>query len=121
MISHRLGTVVVVGVAIILPILGSGPAALAGVGGPIFDAAKPGDAKPGEHTVTSSCQASETDVVLSAQFRVTQGEHRSAFVTSLNQPHQISFTLRSTLLSAGISSSTCPARPSMNSSDPRIE
>src|SRR5260370_30549545 len=43
MISHRLGTVVVVGVAIILPILSPGPAALAGVGGPIF-AAKPGAA-----------------------------------------------------------------------------
>jgi len=33
MISHRLGTVVVVGVAIILPILGPGRAALAGIGG----------------------------------------------------------------------------------------
>src|SRR5260370_17586462 len=43
MISHRLGTVVVVGVAIILPILSPGPAALAGVSGPIFTA-KPGAA-----------------------------------------------------------------------------
>jgi hypothetical protein len=64
MISHRLGTVIVVGVAIILPILGPGRAALAGVGGPASVAARPGAAAvravpphdgrclPGAHTLS---------------------------------------------------------------------
>jgi hypothetical protein len=62
----------------------------------------PGDAKPGGHTVSSSCQSSGRVIELSVSFRVTRGEHRTAFVTSLNQPREISFTLRSVGVSAAI-------------------
>jgi hypothetical protein len=60
----------------------------------------PGNAKPGQHIVTSSCEASGAKVEHSAFFRVTPGQHRSAFVTSINDPSRISFTLHSVLLSA---------------------
>ncbi|HEX3622092.1 MAG TPA: FGLLP motif-containing membrane protein [Acidimicrobiales bacterium] len=61
----------------------------------------PGDSGPGTHTVTASCQASGKSTVASTTFTVTPSDsHRSAFVTSLNQPRQVSLTLKSLLTSA---------------------
>jgi hypothetical protein len=61
----------------------------------------PGDAGVGEHTVTTSCHASGKDVVSLTRYRVTSSHvHRTAFLTSLNQPRNVSLTLKSILLSA---------------------
>jgi hypothetical protein len=63
----------------------------------------PGSAKVGNHQVTSSCRGSGQPVLGTAPFRVTPSSvHRSSFVTSVNEPRQISLTLHSALLSAGI-------------------
>ncbi|MDQ3895712.1 MAG: hypothetical protein M3326_00440 [Actinomycetota bacterium] len=54
----------------------------------------PGDAKTGPHRVTSSCSSSGGPVRASTTFVVTAADvHRSAFVTSLNQPDQVSLDL----------------------------
>ncbi|HWD10053.1 MAG TPA: FGLLP motif-containing membrane protein [Actinomycetota bacterium] len=63
----------------------------------------PGNAKPGRHTVTSSCAASATPVVAATSFRVTAGLHRAAFDTALNNPAHIDLTPTSFALSAAIS------------------
>jgi hypothetical protein len=63
----------------------------------------PGSAKVGNHQVTSSCRGSGQPVLSTAPFRITPSSvHRSSFVTSVNEPRQISLTLHSALLSAGI-------------------
>lgn len=62
----------------------------------------PGDASTGTHTITSSCRTSGSPVVLSADFRVTPGLHRSAFLTSLNPPKNIARSLKSIALSAAL-------------------
>jgi hypothetical protein len=55
----------------------------------------PGDAKPGQHSVTSSCAASGGPVRATSAFVVTDADvHRSAFVTSLAEPDQISLELK---------------------------
>lgn len=82
--------------------LGSGspnPAGDAHVGG----LSVPGSASVGNHRVTSSCRGSGHPVAQTAGFRITpHSVHRSSFVTSVNEPRQISLTLHSVLLSAGI-------------------
>ncbi|HLI57212.1 MAG TPA: FGLLP motif-containing membrane protein [Actinomycetota bacterium] len=77
------------------PVNASGQAAATGL-------SVPGNAKPGGHTITSSCESSGASVVLSANFRVTAGIHRSAFDTSLNNPAHIDLTAKSFALSAAI-------------------
>jgi hypothetical protein len=63
----------------------------------------PGSAGVGPHQVTSSCRGSDDPVEQTAAFRITSSTvHRSSFVTSVNEPRQISLTLHSALLSAGI-------------------
>jgi hypothetical protein len=75
------------------------PAGFIGVG----DLSVPGDTKPGEHRVTSSCRASGGPVRASTTFVVTEADfHRSAFVTSLAHPDQISLELERVLASAAI-------------------
>ncbi len=77
------------------PVSASGQAAATGL-------SVPGDARPGNDLVTSSCQPSGATVELTAAFRVTPGLHRTAFATSLNPPARIALSLRSVLLSAAI-------------------
>ena len=61
----------------------------------------PGDAKPGEHRVTSSCIPSGDVVRASSTFLVTDARfHRSAMATSLAQPDQVSLELERLATSA---------------------
>jgi hypothetical protein len=54
----------------------------------------PGDASPGSHEVTTSCQSSGKSVRATTTFMVTAAAaHRSAFVTALPRPDQISLEL----------------------------
>lgn len=65
----------------------------------------PGDASPGTHTVTASCKASGKPQRATTTFTVTHAtSHRSAFVTSLNQPRHVSLSAKSLLTSALVSS-----------------
>ncbi|HLI57213.1 MAG TPA: FGLLP motif-containing membrane protein, partial [Actinomycetota bacterium] len=75
------------------PVNSSGQAAATGL-------SVPGDAKPGQYQITSSCEPSGAKVELTAAFRVTPGLHRTAFVTSLNPPSHIALTLHGIVLSA---------------------
>ncbi len=61
----------------------------------------PGDAEPGQHRVTSACRPSGGPVRASSAFVVTKSDvHRSAFVTSLNRPDQVSLDLSQLATSA---------------------
>jgi hypothetical protein len=52
----------------------------------------PGDISPGSHEVTTSCQSSGKSVRATTTFVVTPASiHRSAFVTALPHPDQVSF------------------------------
>lgn len=62
----------------------------------------PGDARIGPHTITASCNPSGAAPLQSATFAVQGGIHRSAFVTSLAQPRQLSLSLSSALKDAGV-------------------
>ena len=63
----------------------------------------PGNAKPGEHRVTSSCNPSGEVVRASSTFLVTAADvHRTAFVTSLAHPDQISLELQRVMASAAV-------------------
>jgi hypothetical protein len=63
--------------------------------------AVPGDTKPGQHQVTSSCKPSGGELRAQTSFLVTAANvHRSAFATSLPQPDQISFDPRQLATSA---------------------
>ncbi len=63
----------------------------------------PGFVSAGAHHVSSSCRASGHPVQETAAFAVTESSvHRSSFVTSVPEPGQISLTLKSVGLSAGI-------------------
>jgi hypothetical protein len=54
----------------------------------------PGDASPGPHDVTTSCQSSGKSVRATTTFMVTASSmHRSGFVTAIPQPHQISLEM----------------------------
>jgi hypothetical protein len=69
----------------------------------VGDLSVPGDADPGEHRVTSSCSASGGPVRASATFLVSDADvHRTAFVTSLAHPGQVSLELERILASAGV-------------------
>lgn len=64
----------------------------------------PGDADPGQHTITSSCRPSGGPVRASTTFVVMDDDvHRSAFVTSLNRPDQIATDLGAMARSAFVS------------------
>ena len=68
----------------------------------VGDLSVPGDAKPGPHTLTTSCAPSDSPVRASTTFSVTNDSpHRSAFVTSLPEPGQISLSLTRLAASAG--------------------
>ena len=61
----------------------------------------PGDASPGLHDVTTSCQASGKSVRATTTFMVTASlTHRSGFVTAIPQPGQISLELDALATSA---------------------
>ena len=61
----------------------------------------PGDAREGQHRVTSSCRASGTPVLSAAEFVVTEESlHRTAFTTSMPKPEHVEFGLLAVLLSA---------------------
>jgi hypothetical protein len=61
----------------------------------------PGNATVGAHQVTSSCDSSGSPVQRRAVFTVVdRGVHRSSFVTSINQPRQLSLTAKSLAFSA---------------------
>ncbi len=61
----------------------------------------PGDSAPGQHVVTTSCAPSGDAVRATASFLVTDAAvHRSAFVTALPEPDQISFNARALATSA---------------------
>ncbi|HJV09806.1 MAG TPA: FGLLP motif-containing membrane protein [Acidimicrobiales bacterium] len=63
----------------------------------------PGDVKPGEHLITSTCNPSGGPVRASTTFLVTGADvHRSAFVTSLAEPGQVSLELERLAASAGV-------------------
>lgn len=63
----------------------------------------PGDTKPGEHRVTSSCSASGGPLRAATTFLVTDADvHRSGLVTSLAQPGQVSVELERLAASAGV-------------------
>lgn len=63
----------------------------------------PGDTDPGEHRITSSCSASGGPVRATTAFLVTDADtHRTAVVTSLAQPDQISLELERILASAAV-------------------
>ncbi len=63
----------------------------------------PGDASVGRHRVSSSCRSSGVPQQQQAPFEVTSTRvHRSSFLTSLNQPRQVAFTVRSVVYSAAI-------------------
>jgi hypothetical protein len=65
--------------------------------------AVPGEAKPGEHEVTSSCHRSGDPVMQSAAFDVVHADlHRVAPITALPTPDQVDFSLRSMLTSAAV-------------------
>ena len=54
----------------------------------------PGDASPGSHEITTSCQSSGKSVRATTTFLVTQASmHRSGFVTAIPQPGHISLEL----------------------------
>jgi hypothetical protein len=63
----------------------------------------PGDASPGTHTLTSSCHRSGKPVMFTATFTVTSATiHRSALLTSIPQPRDVSRKLGRVSLSAVI-------------------
>jgi hypothetical protein len=63
----------------------------------------PGNTKPGEHRVTSSCRPSGDVVRASSTFLVTDADvHRTAVVTSLAHPDQISLELERVMASAAV-------------------
>lgn len=67
------------------------------------DLSVPGDASPGEHQITTSCRASGAPVRATSTFVVTEADvHRSAFVTSLAHPGQVSVDLERVVASAGL-------------------
>lgn len=67
------------------------------------DLSVPGDAGSGALPVVSSCKASGTPVEATTSFLVTaSGAHRTAFVTSLNQPGQVAVDLKSLLTSVTV-------------------
>jgi hypothetical protein len=70
----------------------------------VGDLSVPGNAKPGPHTVTTSCNASGAATRASSLFTVTNDSlHRSALVTSLPEPGQVSLALTRLAASAGAS------------------
>ncbi|HEX3622462.1 MAG TPA: FGLLP motif-containing membrane protein [Acidimicrobiales bacterium] len=65
--------------------------------------AVPGEARPGEHEVTSSCHSGGEPVMQSAAFEVVHADvHRVAPITALPEPGQVDFSLRSMLTSAAV-------------------
>ncbi|MDQ4070748.1 MAG: hypothetical protein M3203_14950 [Actinomycetota bacterium] len=63
----------------------------------------PGDARPGSHTLTSSCRSSGTPVVHAAAFEVLDADvHRSELVTALPKPDEVQFTPEAILASAAV-------------------
>jgi hypothetical protein len=63
----------------------------------------PGDAPAGAHRMTTACHATGKPVLGANTFRITRTSvHRPAFLTSLNQPRQISLSTRNILASTGI-------------------
>ncbi len=63
----------------------------------------PGDTDGGEHRVTSSCRSSGRPVRASTTFLVTETDlHRTAFVTSLSDPDQISVDFERLMASAAV-------------------
>lgn len=63
----------------------------------------PGEAKPGSHQVTTSCQSSGRPVVQEATFEVLDADvHRVALVTALPRPDDVDFSLGALLASAAI-------------------
>jgi hypothetical protein len=60
----------------------------------VGDLSVPGDSSPGPHTVTTSCSSSGSPVRARTIFTVTNASlHRSALVTSVPQPGQVSLNL----------------------------
>ncbi len=63
----------------------------------------PGDTKPGSYEVSTSCSPSGRSVRASSSFVVTNASvHRSAFVTSLAEPGQVSTSLARIATSAAV-------------------
>lgn len=61
----------------------------------------PGDARQGQHAITSSCRPSGVPVMNTATFEVTEAAlHRTGFTTSVPKPYDVDFTPRQLLLSA---------------------
>ncbi|HEX2118124.1 MAG TPA: FGLLP motif-containing membrane protein [Acidimicrobiales bacterium] len=63
----------------------------------------PGEAKPGPHRVTSSCNSSGNPVVQASTFQVTDSDnHRVALVTALPRPDDVDFSAAALLASAAV-------------------
>jgi hypothetical protein len=68
----------------------------------VGDLSVPGNAKPGDHQLTTSCVDSGGAIRASSTFTVTNASlHRSALVTSLPEPGQISLQFNRLAASAG--------------------
>jgi hypothetical protein len=63
----------------------------------------PGEAKPGPHQVTTSCDRSGEPVVQAATFEVLDADvHRVALVTALPRPDDVDFSLGALMASAAV-------------------
>ncbi|MDQ3896399.1 MAG: hypothetical protein M3326_03945, partial [Actinomycetota bacterium] len=63
----------------------------------------PGEAKPGPHQVTTSCQSSGRPVVQAAAFQVMEADtHRTALLTALPRPDDVDFSPGALLASAAV-------------------